>query len=100
MRFAAAGLWAVLSVSGVNAQAVTRIYVESFGSKAGDALREETIKLLKNQKGISVVASERSADRVLSGTSQTYVKGYLSRNPRVRYRNSDSRPVYGGYLSA
>jgi hypothetical protein len=30
---------------------------------------------------------------------ETHVKGYIGRNLRVRYVNSDSQPVYGGYLS-
>ena len=36
---------------------------------------------------------------MLTAIDQTYVKGYLGRNPRVRYKNSDSRPVFGGYVS-
>src|ERR1051325_1717813 len=75
------------------------LYVEPLRNEANDALREEMISLLRNQKAISVTDRPADADRVLAGTNQTYVKGYLSRNPRVRYRNSDSRPVYGGYFS-
>jgi hypothetical protein len=90
---------ALLSVSALTGQSVTRIYVEPFISKSTDTFRVETIKLLKTQKGIEVVADIANADRVLAGSDQTYIKGYLSRNPRVRYRNSDSRPVYGGYVS-
>jgi len=83
----------------VTGQTVTHLYVEPFGSKTPDPLREETIKLLKSQKEVLMVPTEASADRVLSGTNQTYIKGYIARNPRVRYRNGDSRPIYGGYLS-
>lgn len=46
-----------------------------------------------------MASSVDNADRVLTGTDQTYIKGYLARNPRVRYKNSDSRPVFGGYVS-
>jgi len=89
----------LLSACALTGQSVTRVYVQPFGSSSGDGVREETIKLLKGQKAIRVAASEAGADRVLTGSDRTYVKGYLSRNPRVRYRNGDSRPVYGGYLS-
>ena len=78
---------------------VIRIYVEPFGNKSGGGLRDETIKLLRNQKELIVVTSAADADRVLTGTNETYIKGYLARNPRLRYRNSDSRPVFGGYVS-
>lgn len=90
---------ALLSASVARSQSVTRLYVQPFDGKSGDPFRQAAIKLLKDKKNITIVASEAAADRVLSGTNQTYVKGYLSRNPRVRYRNSDSRPVYAGYLS-
>lgn len=82
----------------LSGQSIARIYVEPFANKQ-DSLREETIRLLKSRKDIQVVSSVDDADKVLTGTDQTYIKGYLARNPRVRYKNSDSRPVFGGYVS-
>jgi hypothetical protein len=79
-------------------QSISRIYVEPFGNNQ-DSLQEETIRLLKSRKDVQVASSVDNADRVLTGTDQTYIKGYLARNPRVRYKNSDSRPVFGGYVS-
>ena len=90
---------ALLCAGSVAGQSGTRLYVQRFDNDNDDSLREQTIRLLKNHKGITIVANTNGADRILTGTNQTYVKGYLSRNPRVRYRNGDSRPVYGGYLS-
>jgi len=91
-------IWVLLSAGALAGQAPARIYIEPL-DKDGGGLRKEMIKLLKDRKDVTVVTTEPGADRVLSGTNQTYIKGYLSRNHRVRYRNSDSQPVYGGYFS-
>ena len=99
MRLSRLPVWILCVQAGLFGQTVTRIYVESFAANGGDSLREELIKLLKGQKEVSVVGASGAADRILSGTNRTYIKGYLSRNPRVRYRNGDSRPIYGGFVS-
>jgi len=77
----------------------TRLFVATFGNRDGPALREAVVKLLAEHKEVTVSSTEASADRVLDGQGETYIKGYLSLNPRVRYINSDSRPVYKGFLS-
>ena len=46
-----------------------------------------------------MVDDAASADFILSGSGETYIKGYVGTNPRVRYINSDAKPVYGGFLS-
>jgi hypothetical protein len=99
MQFFRVAVWILFTQAGVFGQTAIRIYVEPFASNTGDSLREALIKLLKGQKEVSVAAAPGAADRVLTGTNRTYIKGYLSRNPRVRYRNGDSRPVYAGYVS-
>lgn len=77
-----------------------RIFIEPFGSKEGAAqLRGELVTLLRKEHGVEVVDDAASADFILSGNGETYVKGYLGTNPRVRYLNSDAKPVYGGFLS-
>ena len=48
---------------------------------------------------ITVADDVTKADFIVSGTGETYIKGYLGTNPRVRYLNSEAQPVYGGYLS-
>jgi hypothetical protein len=78
----------------------TRIYVEPFANKPGASnLRSELVKLLARSPGITLSSDLSSADFIVSGTGETFIKGYLGTNPRVRYLNSDAKPVYGGYLS-
>lgn len=77
-----------------------RVFVDSFGDKPGASmLRERVIKLLGKQAGIAVVTEASQADYVLTGSGETYIKGYMGMNPRVRYLNSDAQPVLGGFLS-
>lgn len=74
--------------------------MEPFASKPGASnLRSELVKLLARSPGIKLSDDPSSADFVISGTGETFIKGYLGTNPRVRYLNSDAKPVYGGYLS-
>jgi hypothetical protein len=90
----------LLTCTSLYAATVTRVFVATFGEKSGAAnLREEVVRLLGKQEGVAIVNSEPDADLVLTGAAQTYIKGYLGTNPRVRYLNSDARPVYGGFLS-
>ena len=91
---------ALIMATGISGRAATRLFVLPFTGKTGSTeLRNELVNLLKRQKSVQIVESVVEADRILSGSGETYVKGYLGKNPRVRYRNSDSRAVYGGYLS-
>jgi hypothetical protein len=96
----------VVSVSvmllGVHALAASpaRVFVEPLGTKSGAAqLRNELVHLLEKEHGITLVSEPASADFVVSGEGDTYIKGYFGSNPRVRYLNGDARPVYGGFLS-
>ena len=76
------------------------VYVEPFGGKPGaSGLRTELVRLLAKEPGIKVADDASSADFLISGAGETFIKGYLGANPRVRYLNSDAKPVYGGYLS-
>jgi hypothetical protein len=81
------------------AQTPTRLFVEPFGSGGGAALREAMVKLLAERKEVMLVSTAADADRLLDGQGETYIKGYLSLNPRVRYVNRDARPVYKGFFS-
>jgi hypothetical protein len=91
-------LW--LACGSMLATAATRVFVEPFGNKAGAAqLRAELVSLLQKQAGVEIVPSASNADFILAGSGETYIKGYLSSNPRVRYLNSDARPIYSGFLS-
>ena len=94
---------------GVHALAASpaRVFVEPLGTKFGhngnlvnaQELRNELVHLLEKEHGITLVSEPASADFVVSGEGDTYIKGYLGSNPRVRYLNGDARPVYGGFLS-
>ena len=68
---------AALGAGALGGQSIARIYVEPFGNQQ-DPLREETIRLLKSRKDIQVADRADNADRVLTGTDQTYIKGYLA----------------------
>lgn len=82
------------------ASEVVRIYVEPLTSRGGDIpLREALVARLRKERTIAVVGSVAEADRVISGFGETFIKGYIGRNHRVRYKNNDARPIYGGYLS-
>ena len=74
----------------------TRIFVAPF---ANHDLRDAVVRVLHEQKNVVVVDAEPLAEYAISGEGETHIKGYLSRNPRVRYVNADARAVYKGFLS-
>jgi hypothetical protein len=83
--------WAVASI---------RIFVEPFPDKPGGAaLREAVVSLLSKEQGLAVVTDAAQADFIVSGSGETYVRGYVGTNPRVHYLNRDAKPIYGGFLS-
>jgi hypothetical protein len=60
-----------------------RVYVEPFTTKTGpEKLREHVVAELRKSAAISVVESESSADLILGGGGEIWVKGYRSLNPR------------------
>jgi hypothetical protein len=103
MRFSQRFLMqAAVMLLGVHALAgsPTRVFVEPLGTKSGAVqLRSELVRLLKKEHGITLVSDAASAEFVVSGEGETYVRGYVGTNPRVRYLNGDAKPIYGGYLS-
>jgi hypothetical protein len=90
----------LLGVHALAAGSPARVFVELLGTKSGAAqLRNELVHLLEKERGIALVSDAAAADFIVSGEGDTYIKGYLGSNPRVRYLNGDARPVYGGFLS-
>src|SRR5580692_12563734 len=80
--------------------AVKKLYVEPFPAKAGsEALRDDVIAQLRKLSSISVVSDPGTADAVLSGEGEIWIKGYQSLNPRSGRSPSNGTAVYGGYLS-
>jgi hypothetical protein len=89
----------LLGVHGL-AASPSRVFVEPLGTKSGAVeLRNELLRLLEKEDRITLVSDTTSADFVVSGEGETYIRGYVGTNPRVRYLNGDARPVYGGFLS-
>jgi len=82
----------------VNLSQIKKIYVGSLGDKKGATeLREEMIKRLKGNHTVEVVATAEAADAVMTGSGETWVKGYYTTSPRPsRYAQS---VIYGGTLS-
>ncbi len=79
--------------------AVKRVYVEPFAAKPGaEVLRADLIAELRKSHRVAVAPSPQSADAVITGAGETWIRGYYSLNPRVR-STSDAHPIYGGYLS-
>ncbi len=82
------------------AKGVYRIYVEALGT-APEAvyLRRKLLSKLAKSDELMVVADPAIADLILRGTAQMPLTGYYNSNPRVRYRNSASAPVYDSKMS-
>ena len=79
---------------------VTRLYVEPFATKTGaEELRNDLIAELRKSGTFSLADSESSADAILGGGGEIWVKGYRSLNPRSGRLPSDGTPLYAGYLS-
>jgi phosphate transport system substrate-binding protein len=81
-------------------QATRRIYVEPFVTQAGSAkLREEVIAQLGKLKSVSVTEDESSADAILGGGGEIWVKGYRSHNPQLGKVAPNGTAIYDGFLS-
>jgi len=92
------------SLDGAHAQTaetlsqVKRVYVASLGDKQGaTGLRDKLILRLRKCRGIEVAGSPREADAIITGTGETWVKGYISTSPKPSPYNR--QPVYDGYLT-
>ena len=62
-------------------------------------LRLELLKQLDKEQGLAIATDAAQADFIVSGSGETYVRGFVGTNPRVHYLNRDAKPVYGGFLS-
>jgi len=79
---------------------IRRLYVEPFITKAGaEQLQEDVIAALRKMRSISLVSVESSADAILGGGGEIWIKGYRSLNPRSGWLPSNGTPIYAGYLS-
>jgi len=80
--------------------AIKRLYVEPFITKGGaEQLREGVIAELRRTRSVLLVSGESSADAILGGGGEIWIKGYRSLNPRSGRSPSNGTPIYAGYLS-
>jgi phosphate transport system substrate-binding protein len=78
---------------------IKKIYVEPLGhGKTGDEFRDRMILRLRKDSGLEVVGDPKLADAVIRGTSQIWITGYISSNPRTP--SAARHAVYSGYVSA
>jgi hypothetical protein len=90
----------VAAASMLGGQAPKRLYVEPFITRTGtEKLREEVIAELRRQDSVTLVSDESSAELILGGGGETWIKGYRSLNPRSGRSPANGTPYYGGYLS-
>ena len=99
-------LWCAWNATASIAQTATdlrqvrRVFVGSLGEKQGaSGLRKRIVDELKTEPGDNAAASPADADAVLTGDGDTYIRGYISLNPRSGTRPGDGEPVYDGFLS-
>jgi len=91
----------ILGESSHCAAGVERVYIGSFGSNPGAAyLRTKLFSKLAKSPKILIVHDPATADAVLKGVAAMWLVGYYNSNPRIRYRNSTSVPVYDAKLTA
>jgi phosphate transport system substrate-binding protein len=77
---------------------IKTICVENFQGKLGASdLRAKVVDRLRAIGKFQLVDNPSSADALLHGTGELWVKGYLSASPHNL--SSVREPVYGGYLS-
>ncbi len=79
---------------------IRRIYVEPFTTREGSkALREDMLAALRKMKSVSIADDESSADTILGGGGEVWVRGYRSHNPQLGKVAPNGTPIYTGFLS-
>ena len=79
---------------------IRRLYVEPFATQAGsEKFREDVIGELRKLNSVSLAADEPSADAILGGGGEVWIKGYRSHNPRLGKVSPNGTAIYTGFLS-
>jgi hypothetical protein len=77
-----------------------KLYVEPLKVKKGsDKFRTDMVAQLRKLSTVAIVSDKASADAILSGNGEVWVKGYQSLNPRSGRSAFDGTPIYMGFLS-
>ena len=77
---------------------VKSVYVETFsGGNQAARLRGSLVRQLENGQRFHVVSSPDTADAIVKGSGQVWIRGYVAINPRNP--GTDRAAVYAGYLS-
>jgi phosphate transport system substrate-binding protein len=76
---------------------VKKIYLDTTGAKPDPAeMRKHLIYSLGKDRSLEIVGDPAHADAILKASSEFWIKGYVSVNPRAP---GNKFPVYGGFLS-
>ena len=90
----------LFAAQGEKTTAVERLYLEPFTTQKGsEKLQSDVAAELRKLTSIVVVPNESSADVILGGGGEIWVKGYRSLNPRSGRSTTNGTPVYDGFLS-
>jgi phosphate transport system substrate-binding protein len=82
------------------ANQINRIYVEPFAIQVGsEKLRDDVIAELHKVNSISLAADASSADAILGGGGEVWIRGYRSHNPQLGNVPANGTPIYSGFLS-
>ncbi len=76
------------------------LFVEPFATAESSArLRDDVVGELHRLGTVTLAHDAASADLILAGGGEVWVRGYRSLNPRSGTSPSNGTPVYGGYLA-
>lgn len=98
--FCCAMFWSALAWQTAPANPIRRIYVEPFATHSGsEKFREDVIAELRRLNSVSLAADEASADAILGGGGEVWIKGYRSHNPQLGDVAPNGTAIYTGFLS-
>jgi phosphate ABC transporter phosphate-binding protein len=79
---------------------IKRLYVEPFTTQAGsEKFRDDVINDLRRLNVVSLAPDESSADAILGGGGEIWIKGFRSHNPQLGNVPPNGTPIYTGFLS-
>jgi phosphate transport system substrate-binding protein len=98
--FFSAIIGAGLALQTIPTKRIRLIYVEPFITKSGsETFRENVIAELRKLSSVSLASDESSADAILGGGGEVWIKGYRSHNPQLGNVAPNGTAIYTGFLS-